>query len=180
MSLNAPARLPCHVSGWPRSHVTWWLGKKRIPMAAYGYEMQGDFSLKIHRVTLVNLGVYTCRAFNRVERPATWSVTLQALGPVSNVNPALLNYTKYLVDPPKRPTDTHVTQASSQRLQTLSTERFSPTDPPNRRPLTPPIIPLTEIIPTTTRPVSYRGESDNILILITVSSCCQFGIKLKI
>ncbi|XP_046737173.1 papilin [Diprion similis] len=99
VNMDAPAYLKCYAMGWPRPIVEWWHEGKTVPVDSNGYELQRDYALKIHRVSLVNLGVYTCRAYNGIGKETSWSVTLQANGPVVNVIPEYQKYTQYIIDP---------------------------------------------------------------------------------
>ncbi|XP_070527125.1 papilin isoform X2 [Cardiocondyla obscurior] len=104
VTMNSPITLHCYAMGWPRPIVTWWRGDQMLPLFSENYEQDTDYTLLIRSVTLTSLGVYTCQAFNGIGTPASWSATLQAIGPVYNVKPEHEEYTKYLVQPPKRPT----------------------------------------------------------------------------
>ncbi|RLU15132.1 hypothetical protein DMN91_013019 [Ooceraea biroi] len=105
VTLNSPITLHCYAMGWPRPIVTWWRGDRMLPLLSENYEQDNDYSLLIRSVTLTSLGIYTCQAFNGIgNRPASWSATVQAIGPVYNVKPEHEEYTKYLVQPPRRPT----------------------------------------------------------------------------
>lgn len=100
--MNSPISLHCYAWGWPRPFVTWWQGDRMLPLSSEIYEQDSDYTLLIRTVTLPTLGVYTCQAFNAIGRAASWSVILQAVGPVYNINPEYEQYLKYLVDPPKK------------------------------------------------------------------------------
>ncbi|XP_036145237.1 papilin isoform X3 [Monomorium pharaonis] len=104
VTMNSPIALHCYAMGWPRPFVTWWRGDQMLPLFSDNYEQDTDYTLLIRSVTLTSLGIYTCQAFNGIGTPASWSATLQAIGPVYNVKPEHEEYTKYLVQPPKRPT----------------------------------------------------------------------------
>lgn len=102
VTMNSPISLHCYAWGWPRPFVTWWQGDRMLPLSSEIYEQDSDYTLLIRTVTLPTLGVYTCQAFNAIGRAASWSVILQAVGPVYNINPEYEQYLKYLVDPPKK------------------------------------------------------------------------------
>lgn len=104
VTMNSPISLHCYAMGWPRPFVTWWRGDRMLPLSSEIYEQDSDYTLLIRSVTLQTLGIYTCQAFNAIGKPASWSVTLQAVGPVYNVRPEQEEYTKYLVQPPRKPT----------------------------------------------------------------------------
>nr|CAD7197384.1 unnamed protein product [Timema douglasi] len=103
VALGAPTVLQCYAIGWPRPSVTWWRGDRMLPFSSELFEQRRDYSLLIHSVTLRNLGPYTCQAYNGLGRAASWTVTVQAVGPVYSENPEDVEYTKYLVHPPQRP-----------------------------------------------------------------------------
>ena len=102
VTMNSPISLHCYAWGWPRPFVTWWQGDRMLPLISELYEQDSEYTLLIRSVTLPTLGVYTCQAFNAIGRAASWSVTLQAVGPVYNVKPEYEKYLKYLVDPPRK------------------------------------------------------------------------------
>jgi hypothetical protein len=71
-----------------------------LPLSSEQFEQRRDYSLLIRSVTLRNLGPYTCQAYNGYGRAASWTVTVQAVGPVYSGGSA---YNEYLVPPPRRP-----------------------------------------------------------------------------
>lgn len=73
-----------------------------LPLASEIYEQDSEYTLLIRTVTLQTLGVYTCQAFNAIGRAASWSITLQAIGPVYNIKPEFEQYMKYLIEAPKK------------------------------------------------------------------------------
>lgn len=103
VTMNSPIALHCYAWGWPRPFVTWWRGDRMVPLSSEIYEQDSDYTLLIRSVTLSTLGVYTCQAFNAIGKAASWSITVQAIGPVYNVRPEYEQYLKYLVEPPKKP-----------------------------------------------------------------------------
>lgn len=103
VTMNSPISLHCYAWGWPRPFVTWWRGDRMLPLSSEIYEQDSEYTLLIRTVTLPTLGVYTCQAFNAIGRAASWSVTLQAIGPVYNVKPEYEQYIQYLVEAPRKP-----------------------------------------------------------------------------
>jgi hypothetical protein len=83
VSLGSAASLRCFAMGWPRPSVTWWKGEKMLPFSSERYEQMRDYSLLIRLVSLRDLGPYTCQAYNGQGKAASWTVTVQTLGPVS-------------------------------------------------------------------------------------------------
>jgi hypothetical protein len=160
VTLNSPITLHCYAMGWPRPLVTWWRGDRMLPLLSENYEQDNDYSLLIRSVTLTNLGVYTCQAFNGIgDRPASWSATVQAVGPVYNVKPEHEEYTKYLVQPPRRPT-TEKPQYPYRptRIQTPENQTYAPIYT-TKSLYIPHVIPLE---PTTAEPgpgARFKGES---------------------
>ncbi|XP_048510814.1 papilin isoform X3 [Athalia rosae] len=169
VTLNSPAVLPCYAWGWPRPSVTWWHGDQILPLNDPNRELQRDHSLMIHRVSLTHLGVYTCQAYNGIRKPASWSVTLQAPGPVYNISPENLKYAKYLISPPSRPGPTR----PHQRPPVPETQTYAPypNERPNRitaRPVTNPShvivipgrfrVPLKVTVPEATEPYPVGSE----------------------
>jgi len=100
VTLGAPTVLQCYAVGWPPPTVTWWRGDRMLPLSSEQFEQRRDYSLLIRSVTLRNLGPYTCQAYNGYGRAASWTVTVQAVGPVYSGDST---NNEYLVPPPKRP-----------------------------------------------------------------------------
>lgn len=71
-----------------------------LPLSSSSYEQKRDYSLLIHSVKLSNLGIYTCQAYNGLGKAASYSVTVQAIGPVHYTNPEDEQYTQFLVQAP--------------------------------------------------------------------------------
>ncbi|XP_046586723.1 papilin isoform X2 [Neodiprion lecontei] len=139
VSLNSPAYLKCFVMGWPRPIVNWWHEGEMISLADDVYELQRDYALKIHTVSLANLGIYTCQAYNGVGKAASWSVTLQAPGPVINVKPEYERYIKYLIDPSRlsSPVRTRIPdypQNRPMRTKAPVSQTYAPIYPPSQAP----------------------------------------------
>lgn len=108
VSLGAPTALLCYAYGWPRPSITWWRGDKMLPLSSTQYEQKRDYSLLIHSVKLSNLGIYTCQAYNGLGKAASYSITVQAIGPVHYTNPEDEQYVKYLVQPQTPRPETNV------------------------------------------------------------------------
>ncbi|XP_011689368.1 PREDICTED: papilin isoform X5 [Wasmannia auropunctata] len=143
VTMNSPIVLHCYALGWPRPFVTWWRGDEILPMTSDSYEQDTDYGLLIRSVTLTSLGIYTCQAYNGIGTAASWSTTLQAIGPVYNVKPEHEEYTKYLVQPPKRPT-TEKPQYPYRPTRTQSPEHqtYAPVYSSRQPPHIPRVIPL--------------------------------------
>lgn len=155
--MNSPCLLRCYAMGWPRPSVTWWRGDNMLPLSSENYEQDTDYTLLIRSVTLTNLGVYTCQAYNGIDRPASWSVTLQTIGPIYNIKPEYQNYMKYVVLPPKRPV-TEKPQYPYRPIRTHSPDyiTFAPVQPTR-----PHILRFTPLETTTMTPVisRFKGEA---------------------
>lgn len=177
VTMNSPIAIHCYAMGWPRPIVTWWRGDRMLPLFSENYEQDTDYTLLIRSVTLTSLGVYTCQAFNGVGIPASWSATLQAIGPVYNVKPEQQEYTKYLVQPPRRPT-TEKPQYPYRPTRTQSPEyqTFAPIYPSHTTHV-PHVIPLEPAVANpsneTVEPggAKYKGEtiSDDVSSYIVAS-----------
>ncbi|XP_074105077.1 proteoglycan-like sulfated glycoprotein papilin isoform X3 [Cotesia typhae] len=150
VTMNSPTTLYCYAMGWPRPFVTWWHGDRMLPLTSDHYEQDSEYTLLIRSVTLTNLGVYTCQAYNGIQRPSSWSMTLQAIGPVYNVKPEYQEYTKYLVEPPKRPNNTDNRPHYPYRPSRTQAPHYNQTYVPIRstrptpKPYIPAVIPITE------------------------------------
>nr|CAD7426583.1 unnamed protein product [Timema monikensis] len=149
VALGAPTVLQCYAIGWPRPSVTWWRGDRMLPFSSELFEQRRDYSLLIHSVTLRNLGPYTCQAYNGLGRAASWTVTVQAVGPVYSENPEDVEYTKYLVHPPQRP-ETPIVTAPERPTYPYRPAR--PPQPETPRPRPPPPLPVPETTPIPTQP----------------------------
>lgn len=112
-----------------------------LPLSSESFEQDTEYSLLIRSVTISNLGVYTCQAYNGVERPASWSVTLQAIGPVHNVKPEHQEFTKYLVQPPKAPEKPQYPYRPQRTQEPDYQQTYQPIYPTGK-PFIPGIIPL--------------------------------------
>lgn len=103
VSLGSPTFINCYALGYPYPSVTWWKNGSLIPLKTSEYEVRKDYSLLIHSVRLSNLGLYTCQAYNGYGKAASWSVTIQALGPVHTSNPEDQQYLNYVIPSPQNP-----------------------------------------------------------------------------
>ncbi|CAH0383119.1 unnamed protein product [Bemisia tabaci] len=97
VTLGLPTILQCYAIGWPRPKVTWWRGERMLPMSSEQFEQRSDYSLLINRVSVSNLGPYTCQAYNGLGRAASWSVTLRAVGTVEREEDS--QFRDYLIPP---------------------------------------------------------------------------------
>lgn len=104
VTLGAPYYLRCFAYGWPRPTVTWWRGDSMLPFSSEAYEQKRDYTLLIRSVRLQNLGVYTCQAYNGLGKAASWSLTIQSLGPVLSNDPEDEQYKRFLVAAQDTPT----------------------------------------------------------------------------
>lgn len=167
VSLGSPHSLHCYAVGWPRPSITWWRGDRMLPLSSSTYEQRRDYSLLIHSVKLSNLGIYTCQAYNGLGKAASWSVTVQAIGPVYSTNPEDEQYTKFLIQAPT--SAPLVTKPQYPYRPTPSKYRPSPTPsryrPSPRRPTPEPYIPAPytepspEIVPESPdQPRTYVGK----------------------
>lgn len=152
VTINSPTTLYCYAMGWPRPFVTWWRGDRMLPLSSEDYEQDSDYTLLIRSVTISNLGVYECQAYNGIERPASWSVTLFALGPVHNVS------SPYIIPPPERPSFPRPNYPF--RPQRTQISDFQTRAPIYRRPdyHVPGVVPLDPSQNETSR---YQGETYN-------------------
>ena len=91
----------CRAYGWPRPSVTWWRGERMLPLSSERFEQFRDYSLLVRRVSFRDLGPYTCQAYNGYGRPASFTVTLQAVGPVYSTDVQDVEYRRYLLPPPQ-------------------------------------------------------------------------------
>lgn len=122
-----------------------------LPLSSEHYEQESDNTLRIRSVTLSNLGVYTCHAFNGIGKPAEWSTTLQAIGPVANIRADQEQYRKYLVQAPQRPERPSYPYRPN-RTQTHENQTYAPIYT-TRQYNIPGVVPIN--ITTTTPAVDY-------------------------
>ncbi|XP_069673465.1 papilin isoform X4 [Periplaneta americana] len=133
VTLGAPTVLQCYAVGWPIPTVTWWRGERMLPFSSEQFEQRRDHSLLIRSVTLRNLGPYTCQAYNGYGRAASWTVTVQAVGPVYSSSPGDHSYNEYLVPPPKKPETLEVSPSTEKPSYPFRPVR-PPPQPPRPRP----------------------------------------------
>ncbi|KAK4885313.1 hypothetical protein RN001_001584 [Aquatica leii] len=131
-SLGAPTTLHCYATGFPFPQVTWFKDDRLVPLHSHQFEIHKDYSLLIHSVQLSNLGIYTCQAYNGIGKAASWSVTVQALGPVYSTRPEDVKYMQYVINAPERhnttisTTTTTTTTTTSTPTTTTSTTTVAP------------------------------------------------------
>ena len=99
--LGGPVIIHCHAIGWPRPSVTWWRGERMLPLSSERYEQFRDYSLLVRRVSFRDLGPYTCQAYNGYGRPSSFTVVLQAVGPVYSVEADEVEFQRYLIPAPQ-------------------------------------------------------------------------------
>lgn len=75
-----------------------------IPLRSDVYEYNRDLSLTIRHVQLVHLGPYACQAYTGHGKGVSYSVTVQAIGPVHTDVEEEKPYLQYLIDAPTSPT----------------------------------------------------------------------------
>ncbi|CAG0912271.1 unnamed protein product [Notodromas monacha] len=92
--------LYCLVIGYPDPTVFWWQQSTMLPFGTKKYTQDSEGSLRIDRVTLKDLGPYTCQAYNGQGTAASWSVTLKAFGPIFSAESTDSGFLQYIVDPP--------------------------------------------------------------------------------
>lgn len=95
-TLGSPLTLRCLYYGWPTPHVSWWRGKTVLPTSGTIYEQNRDGSIRIARVTIQQLGVYTCQTYNSIGKPSSWSVAVMTLGPIPG--PVSDEFRRFIVD----------------------------------------------------------------------------------
>lgn len=160
VTINSPTTLHCYAMGWPRPFVTWWRGDRMLPFSSEDYEQDSDYTLLIRSVTISNLGVYECQAYNAIDRPASWSITLLAIGPVHNVS------SPYIVPPPERPTTIRPNYPfRPQRTQAPDYQTYTPVYPNRTGYYVPDVIPLDPSRNATSR---YQGEGNEITFMSDV------------
>ncbi|PSN47564.1 hypothetical protein C0J52_19332 [Blattella germanica] len=165
VTLGAPTILQCYAVGWPPPTVTWWRGDRMLPFSSEQYEQRRDYSLLIRSVTLRNLGHYTCQAYNGYGRAASWTVTVQAVGPVYTSSPGDSVYNEFLIPSPKRP------DAAPEPIPTRPSYPFRPVRPPGQyrprpSPTPPPYRPPPPPLPEPTEapevpPEPYAPERED-------------------
>lgn len=83
--------------------MTWWRGERMLPFSSERYEQMRDHTLMIRLVSLRDLGVYTCQAYNGLGRAASWSVSLLTYGPVQVQDVADREFLVYVIDTGRKP-----------------------------------------------------------------------------
>lgn len=101
VTLGSPIIIHCHAYGWPRPSVTWWRGERMLPLSSERYEQFRDYSLLVRRVSFRDLGPYTCQAYNGYGRPSSYTMILQAIGPVYTVDADEIEFRRYLIPAPQ-------------------------------------------------------------------------------
>ncbi|KAK5647606.1 hypothetical protein RI129_002498 [Pyrocoelia pectoralis] len=149
-SLGAPTTLHCYATGFPFPSVTWWKDDRLVPLHTHQFEVHKDYSLLVHSVQLSNLGIYTCQAYNGIGKAASWSVTVQTLGPVYSTRPEDVKYMQYVINPPERPTPLPL---SSTTLTNVATPSPTPYEPPQHTTIN---ITVLTPIPTEEPPFTYQ------------------------
>ncbi len=65
---------------------------------------QNEYSLRLHRVGLLDLGPYTCQAYSGTGQPASFTVVARAIGPVAPAtNAKEQDLMRYVVNAPQPP-----------------------------------------------------------------------------
>ena len=141
-TLGLPVVIYCRVVGWPRPQITWWRGNLMLPRTSDNFDQKREGSLSIRRLSLRDLGPYTCQAYNGQGMATSRIIVLKALGPVRTTNPLESQYLKYIVSPPRPP----VTQAPPRP----TFPSYFPALLPENRPYWPPYRPKPK--PSTTSP----------------------------
>ncbi|XP_017784218.1 PREDICTED: papilin isoform X2 [Nicrophorus vespilloides] len=137
VSLGSRAELRCYALGFPFPSVTWWRNNSMLPLKNNFYEQRKDYSLQIHSVQLTDLGSYTCQAYTGFGKAASWTVTVQAYGPVYTTNPDEQIYMKYVVDAPTRPETIERPQYPYRPRGTVPPIQPPPPPPPTPQPFIP-------------------------------------------
>lgn len=75
--LGQPLSVRCLSYGYPPPAIFWYHGSDMVPYSSPLYEAR-DNVLQIRKLTPDTLGEYICEAYNGIETPAEWSVTIQA------------------------------------------------------------------------------------------------------
>lgn len=103
-TLNQPSTLRCLAGGYPKPSVSWWKGQVMLPFESEQYRFGIDYSMRITRVGLSDLGEYTCQAYSTSGKPTASIVVLKAYGPVHTTSPYDREYLKYIITSPEVPT----------------------------------------------------------------------------
>ena len=145
---GAPVIVHCHAVGWPRPSVTWWRGDRMLPLSSERYEQFRDYSLLIRRVNFRDLGPYTCQAYNGYGRPSSYTIIVQAIGPVYTTDTLDAEFSRYIVPQPQPDPNT------------LTTGTPSPRPRPRAR--------TTTTAATTTTTTTIRSQFDDTTVATTV------------
>jgi papilin len=103
-TLNQPTILRCLAGGQPKPTITWFHGTSLLSLKSDRSEVTRDFSLVFKRVTLSDLGQYTCHAYSGIGKPTSITITVKAMGPVTVQSPDDEQYLKYVIGEPQPPT----------------------------------------------------------------------------
>jgi papilin len=103
-TLDQPAALRCLAGGYPKPTITWFHGSSLLSLKSDRSEVTRDFSLIFKRVSLSDLGEYTCHAYSGIGKPTSITITVKTVGPVSSQNPEDQQYLKYVIAAPQAPT----------------------------------------------------------------------------
>lgn len=78
--LGRPLSVRCLSYGFPPPAIYWYHGRDgpMVPYSSPLYEAR-DNVLQIRKLSPDTLGEYICQAYNGIESPAEWSVTIEAL-----------------------------------------------------------------------------------------------------
>ncbi|KAJ9585100.1 hypothetical protein L9F63_020556, partial [Diploptera punctata] len=173
VTLGAPTILQCYAVGWPPPTVTWWRGDRMLPLSSEQYEQRRDYSLLIRSVTLRNLGHYTCQAYNGYGRAASWTVTVQAVGPVYSGSPGDSVYNEFLIPSPKKP---DLIEIAPTRRPSYPYRPFLPRPSPSPAairpaPPPPPEPPQTTHPPQVTSPPESESQPEVPRVFTEIYSC---------
>ena len=120
-----------------------------LPFSSERYKTLRDYSLLIRFVSLRDLGPYTCQAYNGLGKAASWTVTLQSVGPVVTTHPDDQPYLKYLIAQPLPPVQPARPRPPPRIPPPVpsTTERFTfPTTTTTARPYAPSAVDENEIV----------------------------------
>lgn len=121
VNLGAQTTLHCYAYGYPNPTVTWWKEANMVNRSDI-YQFGSDKSLIIKQAVIRSLGPYTCQAYNGLGRAASWTLTLQAVGPAQPLSPEEEPYRTYLIQPPE-PEVTTLTPPTTSVSTLLTTTR---------------------------------------------------------
>lgn len=127
-----------------------------LPLFSESFEQKRDYTLLIHSVHLQNLGIYTCQAYNGLGKAASFSMTVQSLGPVHTADPEDEQYKKFLISAPDKPTTPRPVWPFRPTRRPTPPRRPHPT--PQAYHPAPYTDPSPEIVPDVEQPQIYTGE----------------------